>query len=194
MLLGNVDILEMMRCEKIDISPFDPGLMNPNSYDLRLAEYFVLVQPSKKSLVEYYGPVHIPIGARVFIPNGGTLLAYTAERVKTAGGIVGRINAKSSTRRKMISVVTDAGLGDDGYDNHWTLELSGHSYLQHRRPSFIVGEPICQITFELLRTPANPAYTGQYNASEMPLGMLPKKDRHLLRPPLPWMVASLTMW
>jgi hypothetical protein len=59
--------------------------MNPNSYDLRLAEYFVLVQPSEKSLVEYYGPVHIATGARVFIPNGGTLLAYTMERVKDRG-------------------------------------------------------------------------------------------------------------
>ena len=91
----------------------------------------------------------------------------------------------------MISVVMCAGLGDDGFDSPWTLELSGHATGSAWPPYLVVGDPVCQISFEKLLTPADPPYTGQYNGVEMPLAMLPSKERGLLRPATQQMIDYL---
>ena len=70
MLLSNVDIREQMHTGNIAIDPFTPDQMNPNSYDLRLAGGFILGTMEGHERA-YFGPVEIPIGQRVYIPNGG---------------------------------------------------------------------------------------------------------------------------
>lgn len=191
-LLGDIDIWKEMQDLRIVIDPLNESQLKANSYDLRLWNWFWWAGMDSAGERAYYGPIYIQDGERVHIPNGGTILAATIEVVTTAFGIVGKIKSKSSTRRHMISVVTDAGLGDDGYNARWTLELSGHSCSGPYYPYLEVGEPVCQIYFDELRTPSSSGYQGQYNNDDWPLAMLPVKDRPNIRPAEKWMIDVLT--
>jgi dCTP deaminase len=86
------------------------------------------------------------------------------------------MKARSSTRRRAMTVCDCAGLGDAGYHNHWTMELSGHSRLY--RPSYVVGKRIAQIAFFEMRSETKKQYQGQYSITDWPLCMVPEDDRH----------------
>ena len=75
----------------------------------------------------------------------------------------------------VITVCDDAGFGDIGYNNHWTVELTAHApggvYLT-------VGERFAQVLFQRAETPPIEKYTGQYTANEWPQCMIPRKYRN----------------
>jgi dCTP deaminase len=100
----------------------------------------------------------------------------TIEVIGTFGPIVGLMKARSSTRRRAMTVCDCAGLGDAGYHNHWTMELSGHSRLYS--PSYVVGKRIAQIAFFEMRSETKKQYQGQYSIADWPLCMVPEDDRH----------------
>lgn len=175
-LLNYEEILKALEAKTITISDFDLNHLGSNSYDVRLGNWFyeVIYGPDGNSW--YIGPQWFDEGQQVIVPNGGTLLAMTMEIIGTFGPIVGLMKSRSSTRRKAVTVCDCAGLGDAGYHNPWTMELSGHSRIG--TPHVTVGRRIAQIAFFEMKSETRKQYQGQYSITDWPLCMVPKDDRH----------------
>lgn len=183
MILCDQDIQHEMALRGVTIKPYNPDHLNPNSYDVTLSGHFALL----KYLYDrpYYWLVTVPAQRKLFIPAGETVLAVTNEVVGGTGNITSQIRAKSSTRRLGISVCDDAGLGDVGYVNRWTMQLTAN--VQPYAP-VTVGQRIAQMVFYYTATtPARP-YSGQYAgasaAHAWPENMVPRQWRsHIIRIP-----------
>lgn len=180
-MFSSTDFLREMEAGRIEISDFDPERLNPNSYDVILGNWFYLLHPDHHCNARYYGPLRVEDGDGILIPAGMTLLGMTKDRLASYGDILGQLRSKSSTRREGITVCDDAGFGDVGYANHWTVELSSH--VNGPGMYLTVGKAFAQILYQRTETPPLRSYSGQYNASEWPGCMLPKKHRGK---ELPW--------
>lgn len=180
-LYSDTDIIVAVERGDIVITDFDytptneGGPLGTNSYDVRLGGLFLEVIWGEDG-PWYVGPVVADEGERVKVPVGGTLLAMTKERIKTTGSIAGIMKARSSTGKSGLTVCKCAGLGDVGYDNHWTMELSAFTRLG--QPFVVVGEPIAQMAFFETKSPPRSLYNGQYRLEDWPLCMVPKRWRH----------------
>lgn len=88
----------------------------------------------------------------ILLAPGETILAHTIEFIggRTSGyhGIKTKMHARSSIGRSMIGVCKCAGLGDAGYINRWTMEIT--SFSQYHWIPLVVGRRIAQIEFEHL--------------------------------------------
>lgn len=177
-LLSSNDILRLMGEEKISVSPWNRANLRSNSLDVRLDTMFVYVAAFEGD-VQYFGPLLVQPGQKVWVPAGGTLLGRTIEQIGTHHDIVASMRSRSTTRRKGLTVCLDAGLGDIGYENHWTCEFSAHLndgvYIR-------TGERFAQITFDRTETPPVSEYEGQYNVQDWPLCMVPEEYRDKILP------------
>lgn len=122
-IYSNTDILDAIASKTIKIRPYCYLQLQTNSYDLCLGNTFYEVFWDTKGPF-YIGPYVYQIGDKVSIPIAGTLLGVTMERVGTFGKVVADLRSRSSTRRKGITTNCDAGLGDVGYDDVWTMEFT----------------------------------------------------------------------
>jgi dCTP deaminase len=173
-MLSDTDILKAMERGDIIISNFDPLRLGTNSYDVRLGNFFFeLAWVNKEPW--FIGPVEYAEGEEVAVPVGGTLLAMTKDVIGSRGKIRGKLYARSTSKRTGIAVCMCAGLGDIGYWNHWTLELSGFSRIG--QPYVRVGQRIAQIEFSEAEEEPTAPYSGQYQANDWPMCMIPKEYR-----------------
>lgn len=85
-----------------------------------------------------------------------TILAHTMEFIGGRHRITSMMKARSSWGRAFLSVCKDAGWGDVGYFNRWTMEINNN--LPHAWSIVPVGQPIAQIV--LFRV--NPVNGEQY--------------------------------
>lgn len=174
-MYSSADILTAMDEGKIQISDFDFRRLGPNSYDLLLGDTFFDVIWDDDG-PWYIGPRVVPEGEPVHVPVSGTILGMTKDVLGTNENVVVKLQAKSSIGRMGITICRDAGLGDVGYNNHWTLEMTG--YILQGNPFIVVGEPIAQAVFYEVKTPPLESYSGQYKEQDWPLCMIPSKWRH----------------
>lgn len=178
-MLCDAEILRAIECGFIGIEPFDRTQLNTNSYDVRLGNWFYLVSSTGDGPV-FKGPHWVNDGELIEIPRGQTLLGMTKELIGTRHNVVAELRSKSTTRRCGITVCDDAGFGDVGYWNHWTVELTAH-VLSTRGPYLVVGGRFAQAVFFSCGVPIN-EYSGQYCASDWPINMIPKKYRDCVWP------------
>nr|WP_297174133.1 dCTP deaminase [uncultured Agathobaculum sp.] len=122
MILSGREIVKHMGKE-IVIEPFDPGRVNPNSYNLSLANELLVYD-------EYVLDMKKPNAAhRVEIPEEGLLLepnrlylGRTNEYTKT-DRYIPMLEGRSSTGRLGLFIHVTAGFGDVGFAGYWTLEI-----------------------------------------------------------------------
>lgn len=181
MILSDVDILEELERGNIKISDFDRSRLGTNSYDVKLGHYFYYVVWDKDGPL-YKGPVHRHRGESILLPSGVTVLAITSDVIGTSGNVVASLRGRSTTRRMGITICDDAGLGDIGYHNHWTMELTSHISRYSFTPQLAVGERVGQIVFYYTKSLPTRQYSGQYNTNDWPLCMIPKAYRHRVAP------------
>lgn len=122
MILSGLEI-EKRLGKGIEITPYNPAQLGPNSYNLRLANELLVYKNSpldmrKKNEVE-----------RIIIPESGLLLepnklylGRTVEYTKT-DEFIPMLEGRSSMGRLGICVHVTAGFGDIGFSGFWTLEL-----------------------------------------------------------------------
>jgi dCTP deaminase len=172
------EILEEMELGNIVIDPFRKELMNPNSVDVRLGNWFIPLGASNGEAM--YGDLYYaPDGVDFPIFPGTTTLGVTKEVIGAYKHIVHQFHSKSSTRRKGITVCDDAGFGDIGYCNHWTVELSARI---SNIVKLTVGEPFGQVSFDRTGRDTEHPYEGQYVADDWPINMIPAKHRKVYKP------------
>ncbi len=122
MILSGNEIIKRMGSD-IEIDPFDPGRVNPNSYNLTLYNELmvyeeVVLDMAKANRVRR---ITIPAEGIVLSPNQ-LYLARTAERTVTHN-LVPQIEGRSSIGRLGLFVHVTAGFGDVGFAGYWTLEM-----------------------------------------------------------------------
>ena len=124
MILSGRAILEEMAKGSIDISPFDEKRLNPNSYNVRLADELLTYDHAlldMKKDIPY--TIHKITDDGFMLVPGKLYLARTIERTRT-DGFVPMIEGRSSVGRLGLFIHATAGFGDNGFEGYWTLELS----------------------------------------------------------------------
>lgn len=89
---------------------------------------------------------NIPPDQRIIIVRPGErLLGHTHEFVGIKAPGTSTLQARSTWGRNGVAVCIDAGWGDPGYINRWTLEI--YNMNQHESVVLPVGERIAQMVF-----------------------------------------------
>lgn len=122
MILSGREILRHIGKEII-IEPFDKSRVNPNSYNLSLANE-LLVYKNNYLDMKTANPTR-----KIIIPEDGLLLepntlylGRTNEFTKT-DHYVPMLEGRSSTGRLGLFIHVSAGFGDVGFAGYWTLEM-----------------------------------------------------------------------
>lgn len=157
MMLSGVKLFDEMLAKRIVIEPFDVANVNPNSYNLALADRLLVYRDTVLDLRadDAIAVWTIPPGGLLLQPNR-VYLGSTIEYTETHAPWVPCIEGRSSIGRKGMTVHITAGFGDVGFCGRWTLELSVMQPLR-----VYAGIKVCQIAYVEVTMPCKP-YIGKY--------------------------------
>lgn len=175
MLLSRDAILRHLEKGTIVIDPFDSRKLKTTSYDVSLGGWFWREgHPEGRASVHnlydedstkrvWQGPYQAedacavsgrlgmefknvdPDHKIVLLRPGETILAHTEEFIGGRECVVAKMYARSSMGRNFVEVCKDAGWGDVGYFNRWTMEVTNNS--QYFTIPLVVGRRIGQMVF-----------------------------------------------
>lgn len=162
MILSDRSIKEVIKSGKIMITPFEPALVQPSSYNLRLANSFRIFKnikqaflDTKKPVTDFMELIEIKNNEPIIIHPREFVLGETREYFEFPKDIVGRLEGKSSLARLGIIIHTTAGYFDPGFKGTATLEISN---LANIPIALYPGMKIAQMSFHFLSTPADSPY------------------------------------
>ncbi len=194
-VFSNQEILVAIESGQIVCQPFSQQNLSLTSLDVSLGEYYYRTDQARTSEVynpfdkasvdrHFDGP-HRAIGNRdwtnradrhpfvgidgdcpiIVLGPGERILAHTQEFVGIQWGGTTMMKARSTWGRNGLAVCFDAGWGDPGYINRWTMEI----YNLNSQHSIVlpVGEPIAQMVF-FYTLPIESSYSqsgGKYQAA-----------------------------
>jgi dCTP deaminase len=161
-LLSDRDIRAELAAGRVVLEPFDAGMVQPSSVDVRLDKYFRVFenhryphidpaeeQPELTRMVEPHE------GEPFILHPGEFVLASTYEVVTLPDDVAGRLEGKSSLGRLGLLTHSTAGFIDPGFSGHVTLELSNVATLPIKLwPGMKIGQ-LCLIR---LSSPAEQPY------------------------------------
>ena|SRR6185295_11436673 len=167
MILTGPEIVQAVASGDIDIAPFRPAQLNPNSYNYRLGHELIEISaigPSRRK--ETYSLIP-PTG---YVLNPGRLyLGHTAEIIGSRRYVTTLLGRSSIGRLGLFLNIT-ADLGHLGALSRWTLELTVVQPLRVY-PEMLVG----QVSFWEISGASTP-YSGRYHQD---LGPKPNLDPEL---------------
>jgi dCTP deaminase len=161
-LLSDRDIRAEVDSGRVKVDPFDPGMIQPSSVDVRLDRFFRTFEnhryPHIDPAVEQPDLTrHVEVeGDETFVLHPGEfVLASTFEVISLPDDIAGRLEGKSSLGRLGLLTHSTAGFIDPGFSGHVTLELSNVATL----PILLhPGMKIGQLCLFRLSSPAEHPY------------------------------------
>ena len=147
---------------RVRIEPWDPGMVQPASVDVRLGSSFRVFHNFRVPAIDLADPprnltelVEVADGESFVIHPGEFVLGRTEEWVELPDDIVARIEGKSSLGRLGLIVHATAGFVDPGWKGTLTLEITNLT----RVPIVLwPGKPIAQVSFMTLDRPAERPY------------------------------------
>nr|WP_221443205.1 dCTP deaminase [Nocardiopsis algeriensis] len=161
-MLSDRDIKSEIDAGRVRLDPFDPGLVQPSSIDVRLDRFFRVFENHKYPHID--PSVEQPDLTRLveadadeaFILHPGEfVLASTYEAVTLPDDIASRLEGKSSLGRLGLLTHSTAGFIDPGFSGHVTLELSNVATLPIK---LYPGMRIGQLCMFRLSSPAEHSY------------------------------------
>jgi dCTP deaminase len=161
-VLSDGTIRRLVEDGRIRIDPWDPGMVQPASVDLRLGSSFRVFHNHRITAVDLGDPPS-ELTEQVVVEDGGTFVIHpgefclgrTEEWVELPDDVVARIEGKSSLGRLGLVVHATAGFCDPGWKGTLTLELANFNSVPIiLRP----GLPIAQLSFMALDRPAERPY------------------------------------
>ena len=176
-LLSDRDLRAEIEAGRVKLDPYDPGMLQPSSIDVRLGRSFrvfenhryphidpAVNQPDLTRLVE-------PTGDDPFILHPGEfVLASTLELVALPDDVAARLEGKSSLGRLGLLVHSTAGFIDPGFHGQVTLELSNVATLPIKLwPGMRIGQ-LCvfQLTSPATRPYGTPGLGSRYQHQDGP--------------------------
>jgi dCTP deaminase len=147
---------------RIRIDPWDPGMVQPASVDLRLGTSFRVFHNHRAAAIDLNDPpanlteqVEVAEGEAFVIHPGEFVLGRTQEYVEMPDDVVSRIEGKSSVGRLGLIVHATAGFVDPGFKGTLTLEITNLTRIPIK---LYPGLPIAQLSFMTLDAPAERPY------------------------------------
>ena len=124
MILTGPQIVSSVEDGSIAISPFELGLVNPNSYNIRLGATLVTYADGVIDALRPNPVEQTEIGPEGFVLQPGEL--YLGHSVESVGSdrFVPLLFGRSSVGRLGLFVEITAPIGDIGFHGRWTLMLS----------------------------------------------------------------------
>jgi dCTP deaminase len=168
-LLSDRDIAAELASGRVVLDPYDAGLLQPSSFDVRLDRYFRLFDNHKYAVIdpaehqpELTRLVETKPGDAFVLHPGEFVLGATFEAVTLPDDIAARLEGKSSLGRLGLLTHSTAGFVDPGFTGHITLELSNVATLPIK---LWPGMKIGQLCFFRLSSPAEKPYgSGEYGS------------------------------
>lgn len=172
---SNTEINEAIARGHIVFHPYNPEHINGSSLDVTLGFWYYRINPlgdqayynpfDQHDVERYFaGPNHadqhnlwaeknkmklfsgIPADHPIIVLGPGErILAHTHEFVGIKAPGTSTMQARSTWGRNGVAVCLDAGWGDPGYINRWTMEI--YNMNQHESVVLPVGERIAQLVF-----------------------------------------------
>ena len=162
MVLSDRTIRRLVADGRIGIDPFDDGLVQPSSVDVRVDRYFRVFRNARYPYIDVKQPmedltelVEIDDADPFILHPGEFVLGSTLERVTLPDDLVARLEGKSSLGRLGLLIHSTAGFIDPGWDGHVTLELSNVANLPI---TIYPGMKIGQLSFVQMSEPAETPY------------------------------------
>ncbi len=131
MLLSDRDIRAAVASGRLVVEPWDAGLVQPSSVDVRLDRYFRVFNNSQYTHIDPavrqddLTALVEPKDDEPFVLHPGEfVLGSTLEVVTLPDDLAGRLEGKSSLGRLGLLTHSTAGFIDPGFSGHITLELS----------------------------------------------------------------------
>ncbi|WP_312180006.1 dCTP deaminase [Arthrobacter sp.] len=167
MLISDRDIRAEIADERIVLDPYDPGMVQPSSVDVRIDRYFRLFDNHKYAHIDpsldqpdLTRLVEVAPDEPFILHPGEFVLGSTYESVTLPDDVAARLEGKSSLGRLGLLTHSTAGFIDPGFSGHVTLELSNMATLPIK---LWPGSKIGQLCFFKLSSPAEFAYgSGAY--------------------------------
>jgi len=135
----------------IVIDPFDPGLVQPASVDVRVDRRFRVFHNGRYPYIDVRQPmddltelVEVSGDEPFILHPGEFVLGQTLERITLPDDLVARLEGKSSLGRLGLLIHSTAGFVDAGFSGNLTLELSNVANLPI---TIYYGMPIGQVSF-----------------------------------------------
>lgn len=156
MILSGFEIKKNLG-NKIKIEPFDINCLNPNSYNLKLADELLIYDEEILDMRKEnkFHKIKIPDDGLVIYP-GKLYLARTVEYTQT-DGFIPMLEGRSSIGRLGLFIHVTAGFGDVGFKGYWTLEI--HCIEPIR---IYAGVQICQIYYHTIEGDYKNYSSGKY--------------------------------
>ena len=162
MLLSDRDIRAQIDAGRVVLDPWEPGMVQPSSIDVRLDRYFRLFDNHKYAVIDPAQEqpdltrlVEVEEGESFVLHPGEFVLGSTYEQVTLPDDVAARVEGKSSLGRLGLLTHATAGFVDPGFTGHVTLELSNVATL----PIVLYpGMKIGQLCFFQLSSPAEHPY------------------------------------
>src|SRR5436190_18046335 len=162
MVLSDRAIKEEIEAGRIVLDPFDPGMVQPSSVDVRVDRSFRVFNNARYPYIDVREPmedltelVTVKDDQPFILHPGEFVLGQTLERVRLPDDLVARLEGKSSLGRLGLVIHSTARFVDPGFEGNLTLELSNLATL----PITIYhGMPIGQISFMRMDGPVEHAY------------------------------------
>lgn len=187
-MLGSKGIQRELLKGNIVIHPFNQEQINPNSYDVRLGNWFIQSRTHNApvSLESIFStgliwgePFYYKDNSLFVLEPDAYVLAHTEEYIGSYKHAT-LLKARSTFARLFIDICPSAGFGDVGYTNRWTLEIKNNSNNHYiLKP----GMRVAQISFQEVKEKGI-LYAGAYKQNDIltswkPEDMLPRlgKDR-----------------
>ncbi|MEA2172263.1 MAG: dCTP deaminase [Solirubrobacteraceae bacterium] len=147
---------------RLVVEPWDPGLVQPASIDLRLGNSFRVFSNHAITAIDLRDvPPNLTEevvieGDDAFVIHPGEFcLGRTLERVELPDDLVARVEGKSSLGRLGLIVHATAGFVDPGWKGTLTLELNNLTRVPIK---LYPGLPIAQLSVMALDRPAERPY------------------------------------
>lgn len=164
MLTGN-EILRQIKKGNIGIDPFNIDCLNPNSYNVHLADKLKVYDNNAvldlKTQNNYFRNTTIPKEGLVLLPN--TLYIGATQETISSDKFISAIDGRSSIGRLGIQVHLTAGFGDIGFNGTYTFEIT---VVQPVR--IYAGYEIAQVYFEKPDGKVDFLYRGRYQGQKDP--------------------------
>lgn len=174
-ILGNKAIKKFLDEGEIIIEPFTEKNLGTNSYDVTLGEWYFEEQPrdisesdiynmySEENIKRIWGKAQQAKSYKfykekgiylenirddeliIFVGPSRTILSHTNEFIGGRTHITTMMKCRSSLGRNFIEACKCSGLGDVGYFNRYTMEITNNS-TKYTIP-LIVGRRLAQILF-----------------------------------------------
>ena len=154
MILSGSEIKKQLN-KNIFIEPFDESRINPNSYNLSLADELLVYENDTLDMKRENPVKRLKIPPKGIVLEPGRLyLGRTAEFTRTEG-YVPMLEGRSSTGRLGLFIHVTAGFGDVGFAGYWTLEIF---CIQPIR--IYAGAQVCQIYYHTVEGDCSVTYSG----------------------------------